>query len=347
MRIPQDDVFAAFQENIDAARDLVRGGIALEQLRVAALNVGDVFRGALVQSVSALDTWVGDETSRRAAALAQSAPTALPIKLRKVKITLGQAEAIVRGELSLGEVASDAVVTELKPSTNTLQRPKKIADALEYVWDGELWPAVTEWLRDHAPGFEHVSTSSLTARLNDIIDRRNQIAHGADRVGDGKAKRPIDGAETEAMIESIWWIVRGINAVLGELVEADPALDDELSRVRRPSSVALIAAAGAIEDGEELYFWPSAVFEGQFAEWISENPDRGKATWIADGGVKVLRWAADGAPYSTSGLVAELFNQAGIEGFPAYNGPTWWGVGDRGTLAEIAEEIYRSETAKK
>lgn len=336
---PDNSVFDAFWENLTAARNVVVGGMSLEQLGVTTLNVGDVYRGALTQAVSALDMWVGEEISRHAAALAQRVTSPLPGKLRDVKITLGQAEDILLGQLSLGEVAAGAVDAELYRAT--LQRPRAIADALKFVWDGELWRDVSTWLRKNAPSSFFLAAGALASRLDQVVERRNQIAHNADLLEDGsRAKRPINGTETVEMIDLIEWIVRGISAVLGDL--PDPAQQDAEPKVRRPSSVTLINHAEAIADGTPIHFWPGPAFEKQFAQWIDENPDRATAHWVADGGVKVLRWAVDGAAYSTSRLTAELFDQAGIDGFTAYNGPTWWGVDGRGTVAEIAEEIYRS-----
>lgn len=338
---PDNAVFEAFAENLKAARNVVLGGMSLEQLGVTALNIGDVYRGALTQAVSALDMWVGEEVSRRAAALDQDVLAPLPSKLRDVKITLGQAEDILHGQVSLGEVVAGAVDGELYRAT--LQRPRAIANAFTFVRDGELWREVAAWMRAHAPGFEQVATSALTSQLDQIVERRNQIAHNADLLEDGsRTKRPINGAETARMIDLIEWIVRGISAVLGDLPDPVAAHQDPTPKVRRPSSVALIARAEAIADGTQVRFLPSSVFEEDFAAWIGENPDRALAHWIADGGTKVLRWAVDGVAYSTSALVAELFNQAGVDGFTAYNGPTWWGVENRGTLAEIAEQLYRT-----
>lgn len=337
---PGTSVFDAFHENIKAARNVVLGGMSLEQLGVTTLNVGDVYRGALSQAVSALDMWVGEEISRRAAALAQGVASPLPAKLRAVEITLGQAEDILLGELSLGEVAAGAVDAKLRRAT--LQRPRAIADALRFVWDGDLWRDVSDWLRTNAPGFLHLGAGALTARLDQVIERRNQIAHSADMLEDGsRTKRPIDGAGTTEMIDLIEWIVRGISATLGELPDPDPVEDSTGSKGRRPFSVTLIARARAIDDGAEIHFWPGPAFGKQFAEWMHENPDRAIAHWIADGGTKVLRWAVDGAAYSTSALVGELFNQAGVEGFSAYNGPTWWGIEGQGTLTEIAERLHQ------
>jgi hypothetical protein len=212
---------------------------------------------------------------------------------------------------------------------------------MKYVSDRDLWREVAAWFRDNVADHARTDPGALTTRLDEIVERRNQIAHGADTLADGSGdKRKIDAASTQDAIQFIELVARAITAVLGDLREPDPAQEVAEAKTRRPPSVTLIAQAGALAEGAEVRFSPGLAFESQFAEWLAENPDRAVARWIADGSVKPLRWAVDGVRYSASALVAELFNQAGIEGFDAYNGPTWWSVDGRGTLAQIAEQLY-------
>lgn len=337
---PVSRSLAAFAANIEAARNVVRGGRALEHLRVGLLNVGDLYRGAWFQAVSALDVWAHEEISQRIAVIAPGTADALPSRLRSLTITVEQAVNIQLGQLSVAEVVTEAVDQDLRRTT--LQRPRALANAIKYVSDVDLWRQVAAWLRDNSvPGYERIDAGALAARLDEVVERRNQIAHGADTVDDGSGeKRPIDADSAEEAIRLIELVAHGVASVLGPLPEPDPAREIAQAKTRRPSSVALIAQARALPEGCEIRFSPGPNFASQFAVWLAENPDRARATWIADGSVKPLRWSVDGAAYSASALVAELFNQAGVDGFEAYNGPTWWEVDGRGTLAQIAEQIH-------
>ena len=274
--------------------------------------------------------------------IAQGVAGPLPTRLSGLRMTVGQAVSVQLGQLSVAEVVTKAVDDDLRRAT--LQRPRDLADAMKYVWDGDLWREVAAWFRENTAEYARTDPGVLITRLDEIVERRNQIAHGADTLADGSGgKRAIDAAGTQDAINLIYLVAQGVTAVLGDLPEPDPAQEVAEAKARRPSSVALIAQAGALDEGAEVCFAPGPAFESQFAAWLAENPDRAVATWVADGSVKPLRWTVDGVRYSASALVAELFNQAGIEGFDAYNGPTWWIVDGRGTLAQIAEQLYHKQ----
>jgi restriction system protein len=323
---------------------MVQGGVNLTNLGVTALSIDDLYRGAWLQAVSALDSWAHEEISRRVAAVAQGLMGPLPGRLKALTLTVGQAEDIRLGMLSLEEVVTEAVDAALKRAT--LQRPRALAEAFRHVSDIELWPKVGEWIRANHPDFSQVATRQITAQLDAVVERRNQIAHGADSLEDGTGgKRPIDARSTAAALRLVLLIAAGVTAVLGEVLQPDSPDGRSQDSSRRPSSVALIAQAQVLKDGQQLSFKPAPAVAAKFAQWLAENPDRGRATWIADGSVKPLRWALDGQAYSASALVGEIFAQAGIEGSVSYDGPTWWSIDGVGTLSEIAQRLHHDGPA--
>ncbi|WP_449060371.1 hypothetical protein [Planomonospora algeriensis] len=60
-RTPPTEAFQEFHRNLEYAPDLVNGGRRLEQLKVGAFDIGDIYRAAWVQAVAALDHWVHQE----------------------------------------------------------------------------------------------------------------------------------------------------------------------------------------------------------------------------------------------------------------------------------------------
>lgn len=343
---PENRAWAAFEANVKAAQDMVQGGVNLTNLGVTALNIDDLYRGAWLQAVSALDSWAHEEVSRRVAAVAQGALGPLPGKLKGLTITVGQAEDIRLGKLSLEEVVTEAVDAALKRAT--LQRPRALADAFGHVSDIDLWPAVAKWLREHHPDFARTSTREITAQLDAVVERRNQIAHGADSLEDGTGgKRAIDARSTAAALRLILLIAAAITAVLGDVPSLDAINSPSQDMGRQPSSVILVAQAGVLKEGQELTFKPTPALAAKFALWLAENPDRGKATWIADGSVKPLRWARDGQAYSASALVAEIFARAGIDGAAPFDGPTWWSIEGAGTLSELAQRLHQDGSTSR
>ena len=115
-------------------------------------------------------------------------------------------------------------------------------------------------------------------------------------------------------------------------------------RPRRRNAVPTLIDAGALPDGETLYFQvTSAREEAALEPWLSRHPDAYNATWV-NHRTKPLLWEHDGKTYSPTGLVAEIWRQAGWEDHPvAVQGPSRWAPGDRGTLWELAKEIQDRE----
>ncbi|WP_458199635.1 hypothetical protein [Blastococcus deserti] len=58
------------------------------------------------------------------------------------------------------------------------------------------------------------------------------------------------------------------------------------------NAVAPLAASGAIGDGTELRLVPASSYAGKLAQWVAEQPERGRAIWRAGERVRALEWPA-------------------------------------------------------
>lgn len=113
------------------------------------------------------------------------------------------------------------------------------------------------------------------------------------------------------------------------------------TRRRSRNVVARIDEAGLLEDGAELTIAPNsqvpAQMREQLADRIAEDPARGRAYWIAGGGVRCLRWAVDDTAWSASGLAEHIIGEA-CGRAASITGPTWWADADGLRLYELLEE---------
>ncbi|PRY18679.1 hypothetical protein [Pseudosporangium ferrugineum] len=202
--------FANLRRNLNYARSLATAGQALGQLEVRAFEIDDVFRAAWVQGVAALDHWVRQEVHTRMLLLARNGTADRPSGFAKFEITLDLVERVHRGELALHEALEMPLWTVL--SRTTYQRPDRIKEGLGMVTDaGRLWERVATVLSER-PGGEAVTASDVRGRLNEIVERRNKIAHEYDEdPSDRRGKRQIDAASATATIE---WIEQLATAVL-------------------------------------------------------------------------------------------------------------------------------------
>lgn len=115
-------------------------------------------------------------------------------------------------------------------------------------------------------------------------------------------------------------------------------------RGRQINAVTTLIAAGRIPEGTILEFRPSSRPERQeMTDWLAANPDRARATWSNTNGNRApLRWAADGAWYSPSGLSRQMRKQAGGAD-TASQGTVRWFVPEQGSLEELAYEVRQGE----
>lgn len=136
--------------------------------------------------------------------------------------------------------------------------------------------------------------------------------------------------------------------VLSHAYTADkiPALPEEYRptrKARRPrskSAVSVILDANHLQPGVPLrYHSLTPREEAAISEWLAMDPRRARASWVIDRSKPVL-WEADGKRYSPTGLVMQMWEQAGWSGAPvAVQGTKCWLVPEQGSLATIAEKL--------
>ncbi|KJE24855.1 AIPR protein [Frankia torreyi] len=131
--------------------------------------------------------------------------------------------------------------------------------------------------------------------------------------------------------------------------QPEPTLPDAYSppkaerRSRRPNSVGVLVDANRIGNGARLVFsTASKAEERAIGSWLAANPRRAEATWTPSRS-RPLVWAADGHQYAPSGLVMEMWRQAGWKRSPvSVQGPARWSLPGEGSLAELAEAVLRA-----
>ncbi|MEU6443380.1 AIPR family protein [Streptomyces sp. NPDC047046] len=118
---------------------------------------------------------------------------------------------------------------------------------------------------------------------------------------------------------------------------------------RRPNAVHVIIDRHALEEGTPLYL---ALYlqpeRDALAAWLASNPRRKLAKWTNASRTRPVVWAADGASYSPSGLIARMWELAEWEGRPVSNqGTARWATQDGETLALRARRLLDSMEEEK
>jgi hypothetical protein len=211
---PQTREFRAFLNNIEYARKMILAGRSLAAFQSPVIDIGDFYRAAWVQAVSAIDHWFHEELYRRVAELtAEDSPT-MPYQLTKFELPLVKVEEVRRGNTTLAEAVSEHV--RAKWSNAALQNPRKISEALKLVSEEDIWAKAAAKLNEWNHGRTSMSAQTLKQQYNTITERRNKIAHDADLLdGDLKRRRPISDAEATDAIDWIERIALAIAHVLG------------------------------------------------------------------------------------------------------------------------------------
>lgn len=158
---------ARYRVNLSLAREMVGTGAALENQLTSALDVSDLYRGALVQAVSAFDYFIHDEVRARILTLIQEPPDRWPNALLRLQVPL----SVVVASSNRGH---DWLEDEIRRQHAFLsfQNPDKVARVMRLAVRKKLWPAVASALRE--------DEAHVRRQLKVIVDRRNQIAHSAD-----------------------------------------------------------------------------------------------------------------------------------------------------------------------
>ncbi len=296
---------AAFQElcnNLDYARDLVNGGKHLERLKVAAFDVADLYRSAWVQAVSALDHWVHRELYDRALGFALNVDEERPPKFFNLRIPMRMFEDVHHHR---SRTLQEAFAEHLRDhfGYQSFQAPEKIKLALAHVTAEPLWQNVEK------------QVDSAVDRIKDIVNRRNRIAHEADRdPDDGTRRLPISADDATQAIDDVQGIAAAIAVVLGRppAVPLQPVQDE-------PAQV-----TAGLTPKQELYrrFWTEFRPVVVQHKWTKSMPPP-QNWWDMPSGVTGVTW---GLSYSMFGCRSELyFGHAD----PATNLARWQVLHDR------------------
>lgn len=211
---PQTREFRAFLTNIEYARKMILAGQALAAFQSPVIDIGDFYRAAWVQAVSAIDHWFHEELYRRVAELAAQDSPGMPYQLTRFELPLAKVEEVRRGTTTLAEAVSGHV--KAKWAHAALQNPRRISEAMKLVTEDDLWAKAAVQLNEWNHGRTSMSAQTLKQKFQSITERRNRIAHDADLLdGDLKRRRAISGAEVTDAVDWIERIALAIATVLG------------------------------------------------------------------------------------------------------------------------------------
>jgi len=157
-----------FRENIHQARELGTLSQTISSMITAKIDVSDVWRAQIVLGVSALDYLIHEMVYLGVVECAEGRRPKTK-KYKRLKISV---DAVDLG-LS-GQIHSAWLVEEVKKQIAFMsyQKPDKIAEAISLISSIMLWECVGEDLG--------LSALEVVNRLEEIVERRNRIAHEAD-----------------------------------------------------------------------------------------------------------------------------------------------------------------------
>ncbi|WP_066362441.1 hypothetical protein [Herbidospora mongoliensis] len=247
--MPPLTAFEEFSDNLDSAQRLMSTGESLGALGAASIrDVADLYRAAWSQAVAGLDHWIAREIADRAVALALDPGLPRPRGYLRLDIPMELFEQVHLRGADLRE-ALTAHWRE-RFARVTYQRPDAIGDGLAQVVDGDLWPRVAAEMT--AAG-RAVTPGQVRERLHGIVDRRDRIAHSADRSASPEPGRtPLSAADTRAAIAWLRELGTAVLAVLGgPIATAAPAVP------KAPVAPAVAPAAGRARSAKP--FWRSAL----------------------------------------------------------------------------------------
>lgn len=164
-----------FDKNIESARECLNLFEGLSKLHVG-MNLDWLLRASVVFAVSALDTYFHDKIKYR---VGRFTLDALPPQLANFEIQVR--ELITwEGATRKGNVLRNWVTDYL--SVRPLQSPKAIADALKLAGMESVWDRIE-------PNPDN--KKELLKKFNEVIKRRNQIAHEGDREQSRKSGKKL------------------------------------------------------------------------------------------------------------------------------------------------------------
>lgn len=185
--MPSHSAKSLFDLNIESAQECIDMFDGLSTLKVS-MKLDWLLRASIVFVVSALDTYFHDKIKYKAGKFSLDS---LPTQLANFQVPIKNL-AKWGSSTRKGNVLRNWVTDYY--SVRPLQAPAAISDALKLVGYEGCWDKISPKNEDK---------KALQATFNNLVKRRNQIAHEGDREqhrNSGKKLRKIDRAETEAAV---------------------------------------------------------------------------------------------------------------------------------------------------
>lgn len=154
--------------NLDRVNFLLGTYAALEAQTTAAVDLSDLLRAAIVQSVSSADHFIHELLRLGALEIHGGVRPSTP-DYHSLMIEVGT--RLNANPATVPSTDIDSAIRE-RNSWRTFQQPQKIADALACITTVPVWAQVAH----HMNGAE----TDIRIRMQLIVDRRNKIAHEAD-----------------------------------------------------------------------------------------------------------------------------------------------------------------------
>lgn len=186
---------AQFGLHLSRGRDLVGLGQSIGSMTNGVVDSSDLYRAALVQGVSALDSYIHGVVLDRAVdiLLGRITGTTSPGK-GGLSITAVHQILVAPNPTEAELLARTHVAQRL--SLETYQKPEDIAAALAWVGVGKIWSTAYP-----------AGTMSLTPALRLVVGRRNRIVHQCDAdpltPGSVTALSDVDALESLSTVESV------------------------------------------------------------------------------------------------------------------------------------------------
>lgn len=189
-----------FAANMQGAQECVRIFEGVRSL-ASGLELEWLLRSAIVLAVSAMDAYFHDKIRYRAGGFplhrdGEFTIESLPKQFSKLEVPLSELLRWQKAKRK-GNVLRHWAVEHL--AVRSLQSPSAIAEALKLVGINNFWNTIEA---------SNSQRQALLAELNELVKRRNQIAHEGDRLQSRSSGKRLRSITREYTVEQIRFIKR-------------------------------------------------------------------------------------------------------------------------------------------
>ena len=167
-------------------------------------DLGPLLRPAIVAACAALESFVADRVIERVGDALRV--TDVPDRLREIPISVGDWSDIERNYSRRGWGVRKKIEDAIREMSST--SPSKLGQTLSVI-------GITRWAKK-VDEIRKAKSGETVSQLEKLTQRRNRIAHSADRVGNSTAKITIQ--EVEEMVSQIKNIAVALDKVFGKHV---------------------------------------------------------------------------------------------------------------------------------